>query len=185
MRIKIDMTGQKFGKLTVIRRNYPNARDGHQKWLCKCECGIEKAINRSSLMSGNTKSCGCFRKEYMSNKTRIKPGLSNMRSLIANYKKSAKNKGHSYELTEKQFAEITQQNCHYCGAKPNGIASHSKQNGDYIYNGLDRINNTKGYTIDNVVPCCKLCNYKKSDMSLQEFEDWIKKVYKKIEERNG
>ena len=53
----------------------------------------------------------------------------------------------------------------------------SGYNGIYIYNGIDRIDNNKGYTIDNIVPCCHICNQAKSSFTLQEFQDWIEKVY--------
>lgn len=50
----------------------------------------------------------------------------------------------------------------------------------YINNGIDRIDNNKGYTIDNVVPCCKMCNQAKNDYTLQEFQDWVEKIYNKM-----
>ena len=57
-----DLTGMKFNRLTVIKEN---GRDKHGKvrWLCKCECGNEITVDGASLTSGNTKSCGCFKKE--------------------------------------------------------------------------------------------------------------------------
>ena len=51
-----DLTGQKFGRLTVIKYV------GCGKWLCKCICGNEKIIRGDKLKSGNTKSCGCITK---------------------------------------------------------------------------------------------------------------------------
>ncbi len=104
-------------------------------------------------------------------------GLANMRKLIVNYKRNAKIRGIEYKLAEEQFKEITQKDCHYCGAKPNNVGKKEHYNGKYIYNGLDRTDNKKGYTTDNVVPCCKFCNFQKKDLTLQEFRDWIKKVY--------
>jgi len=105
-------------------------------------------------------------------------GVASMRELIIDYKRNSKKRGYSYELTNEQFEEITQKNCYYCGAKPNNIHKTRRHyNGDYIYNGLDRIDNSKGYTIDNIVPCCKICNFAKRNLTSQEFRNWIKKVY--------
>ena len=59
-----DLTGQKFGKLTVIERA-PN-QGGRTAWLCKCDCGNEKIVISKSLKSGNTTSCGCYHKEVVS-----------------------------------------------------------------------------------------------------------------------
>lgn len=54
----IDITNQKFGKLTVIERENNN-RHGQAMWLCKCECGNTKVVNGRDLRNGHTKSCGC------------------------------------------------------------------------------------------------------------------------------
>ena len=59
-----DLTGQVFGKLTVIERVFDSNYKGHQTlWKCKCECGNETIVGKDSLKKGQTKSCGCFRKE--------------------------------------------------------------------------------------------------------------------------
>ncbi len=59
---ELELTGQKFGKLTAIKRDgyFPNGGDCRLiGWLCKCECGNTKRVRGSSLKSGNTTSCGC------------------------------------------------------------------------------------------------------------------------------
>jgi len=169
----IDLVGKKFGRLTVLRRSYPNSKSGELKWCCKCECGKEKIIFGQNLRGGFTQSCGCLQKETTSH---LPVGLASMRLLIRDYKRGAKKRGYSYELTEEQFAEITKKDCYYCGIKPYNAYSQLHRNGDYIYNGIDRIDNTKGYTIDNVVSCCKICNHAKNKQTLQEFQDWINRV---------
>lgn len=57
-----DLTGQKFGRLTVIKRIGSN-KQREAIWLCKCECGNEKVVVGSSLRKGQTQSCGCLMKE--------------------------------------------------------------------------------------------------------------------------
>lgn len=52
----IDLTNKKFGKWTVIERGSLDT-DGHIKWICECECGIRKEVNRSSLRNGRSKGC--------------------------------------------------------------------------------------------------------------------------------
>lgn len=58
-RIRKDLTGQNFGKLVAIE---PVESDqfGNTFWLCKCACGNKKKVRASSLLAGNTKSCGCI-----------------------------------------------------------------------------------------------------------------------------
>lgn len=58
----IDITGQKYGRLTVISLSHSDKR-GERFWLCKCECGKEITASGYKLRSGNTKSCGCLQKE--------------------------------------------------------------------------------------------------------------------------
>ena len=55
-----DLTGMKFGKLTVINRMGSNKHNA-ALWLCKCECGTEKIIPSGSLLSGQSNSCGCLK----------------------------------------------------------------------------------------------------------------------------
>jgi hypothetical protein len=61
-----DMVGKKFGKLTVVKMS--DKQGIYYRYLCKCECGNTKILRGASLRSGLTKSCGCIRSEYMSNK---------------------------------------------------------------------------------------------------------------------
>lgn len=63
----IDLTGQKFGKLTVIEHyGKIEGKKGHY-WKCLCECGNEKLVEGSCLRKGNTKSCGCGKYEGFKN----------------------------------------------------------------------------------------------------------------------
>ena len=57
-----DMTGMKFGRLTIVKES---GRDKHRNtlWLCKCECGNETIVRGINLKNGRTTSCGCLRNE--------------------------------------------------------------------------------------------------------------------------
>lgn len=57
----IDLSGQRFGRLTVIKRI--GTRSTHPLWLCRCDCGKEVETTTSSLRSGHTRSCGCYQNE--------------------------------------------------------------------------------------------------------------------------
>ena len=73
---KIDLTGQPFGRLIVIRE-YGRDKHGNVLWLCRClgkngnDCGNEVVVTSDHLRSGHTKSCGCLRREQIAslNKT--------------------------------------------------------------------------------------------------------------------
>ena len=70
-----DLTGLRFGRLTVVGRekNYERITkyaDGtfyknvHARWRCRCDCGYEVIVLSGNLVSGRTKSCGCLFNEY-------------------------------------------------------------------------------------------------------------------------
>lgn len=57
-----DLIGKKFGRLKVIKKT-DMRKGGNIVWECICECGNKTLVNTSSLNSGNTKSCGCLRRD--------------------------------------------------------------------------------------------------------------------------
>lgn len=63
-----DITGYTFGRLTVINRA-DNDKNHKARWLCKCECGNEKIVIGSNLLSGRTTSCGCLTSPDLSGRT--------------------------------------------------------------------------------------------------------------------
>ena len=83
------------------------------------------------------------------------------------YKTNAKSRGLEFTLSIRDFENMWQMPCVYCGNEIETI-------------GLDRIDNTKGYTIDNVVPCCKLCNGLKKATPLNEWIDHMVKIINNI-----
>jgi hypothetical protein len=73
------------------------------------------------------------------------------------------------------FLRISQEPCHYCGSPPSNLAKQKKRT--FRYNGLDRKDSSLPHTLDNVVPCCKTCNFAKQGVGYEEFLVWIAKVY--------
>jgi hypothetical protein len=57
---KIDLTGRRFERLTVIGEAEPD-KNGHARWNCRCDCGEEKTILSTHLVRGSIRSCGCQR----------------------------------------------------------------------------------------------------------------------------
>jgi len=72
----IDITGERFGRLTVIEQN---GKLGDQiAWRCKCDCGNFTTVRSSSLRTGKTTSCGCFAKDIRSLYGAMKYGKTNV-----------------------------------------------------------------------------------------------------------
>ena len=70
--IQIDLTGQRFGRLTVLDEAKPVHSSGNllRCWRCRCDCGNELIVRQSSLRNGNTKSCGCLQRDMAAGGTR-------------------------------------------------------------------------------------------------------------------
>ena len=97
--------------------------------------------------------------------------------LYAHYQRVARNSGREWRLAEEEFRRLTKGDCHYCGAPPGNSYSLYGGTGDYEYSGIDRIDNSRGYVSDNVVPCCRVCNVAKGTMRTTEFLGWIRRVF--------
>jgi hypothetical protein len=60
---RVDITGSKYGRLTVIHQAGRSSTNGMVLWLCHCECGNQTVVHTQSLRKGRTRSCGCLRRE--------------------------------------------------------------------------------------------------------------------------
>lgn len=90
---RIDITGQRFGRLLAVKEVEKKGKE--RCWLCKCDCGNEKTVRMLALRSGNTKSCGCLQKETLT-KGRPPKDISNQQfgfltalQLVRSHKNSA------------------------------------------------------------------------------------------------
>lgn len=181
----IDLAGKKFGKLSVIRRVRVRTGAGGIRWECICDCGKKHITSGASIRQGRSKSCGCSQL--------VPPNKLEDRSLaIWQYLYSStiirrsKKREWKCDISFVVFKELSQQVCFYCGLVPSNIAAdrfNSKKNGRLTskatvrYSGLDRVDSSRGYLFDNVVPCCKYCNGAKNVMTRDEFLQFIKRVY--------
>jgi hypothetical protein len=138
----IDLTGQKFDRLTVICRA-SNNRHGCTMWLCKCDCGIEKIILGNSLRNGRTKSCGCLWKKR------------NLLSTCKTYRTWQHMHERCTNPNHPSFKEYKRKKIKICYRwsknNPKGFENFYKDVGEppSKYHSIDRINNNRGYYINN------------------------------------
>lgn len=114
----IDLTGQKFGKLTVIKRSQNKGRE--VCWQCQCDCGTTCIVTRRDLQTGHTKSCGCFKKERV-----IKYNKNEKISDL-----SGQTFGHLtalYPLNDRKYGKVIWMCSCDCGKKHKVIGSLLKQ----------------------------------------------------------
>jgi hypothetical protein len=174
----IDLTGQRFERFVVIKLDHIDKVRGAY-WLCVCDCGNKKVVTSANLKSG-TKSCGCYIKEISSINNRKGYGEAAYNTLFLSYRTRANRLNYDFEFDKVTFKEITQQNCFYCGSEPKQISKVRFDTGVYIYNGIDRVDSLKGYTIENSVPCCGQCNIAKLNHRQEDFYEWIERTYKNL-----
>ncbi|MBT1509429.1 hypothetical protein KIP88_02845 [Bradyrhizobium sp. SRL28] len=170
------MTGERYGKLVVIERDRMSV-----KWLCRCDCGNEKLFNPSTLQ--NIKSCGCGPRGNFAGvkrgpnlKARLPKGEAAFNRVFHAHKTNAKVRKLEQSLTREQFKKLCSGNCVYCDAPPSTV-SKAKHSGDtFVRNGVDRWDNSKGYTVENSVSCCTICNYGKKQMSGEEWLAYLDRL---------
>lgn len=105
-------------------------------------------------------------------------GLASKNRLIKKYQKAAKERGFSFKLDAARFYKLAQSECYYCGSPPSNVfRNNNKRKGFYIHSGIDRKNNSIGYTKANSVACCKTCNFSKNKLSEKSFLDMVEKIY--------
>ncbi len=176
-----DWTGQKYYRLTFIKPTSKRKNiSGSIFWEARCDCGNKTYLLPNTAKSGATRSCGCIKEESYS----IIGGVRKLHPKISSARKHWRQ---SYKDCDfNLFLTISQKPCHYCGSLPQRKTNYNrkessvyqKQNGDFVYNGLDRIDNSKDHTSDNIVPCCWPCNWMKRTLSSDAFLTHIEKIYK-------
>lgn len=164
-----NLTGQRFGKLTVIRR-LPEARRRNPQWLCHCECGND-VVARSGNLKRYQRSCGCC-----PGSNRLPEGEACKRALLRQYKSAARGRGLEFSISDAEARNIFDASCFYCATPPARVVVHPEYNGRFIASGIDRVDNKKGYVPDNCVPCCGTCNLAKREMTVDEFLEWAHRL---------
>lgn len=179
----IDYTGIQFPTFKVIK--YIGKTKRHN-WMCLCQCGTYFRSTSAMIQNNEKKSCGCLKYTGIHKNQKFDEKDAAYRAKATSYKASAKHRKLIFELSIDEAVKFLKGDCYYCGIKPSTnfnlknkrINKHKSQlNAHVLYNGLDRINNFKGYTIKNTVSCCAKCNYMKLTMTKQEFLNQIQKIY--------
>ncbi len=173
----VNLTGQRFGKLLVLRQHGRNHR-GQASWLCQCDCGKQKVVVGSQLREPRpgkyrTGSCGCSQFNL-----RVPPS----KYVWFNYRCCAQRTGRAFELSPEELAKIISKDCAYCGKPPSlplnrhQVRKHPDSR-KFRYNGIDRIDNEKGYVKGNLAPCCVACGEMKSDKTLEAFLSQVEAIH--------
>jgi hypothetical protein len=144
------------------------------------KCNIECTQRAEEIKRRGTLCKKCKLKENSNNEFYNK----DLELTCANILKSRLNKryikrGLTCTLSGQEILKLVKDKCHYCGTEHSNNMLYNQPNFKYnfIHNGIDRIDSTKGYIQGNVVSCCKTCNVSKMNMGYQEFIKHITKIY--------
>ena len=179
IKVRIDLTGQKFGKLTVEKLIGKNGRN--IIWECRCECGNIVKVDRGNLRNGHTKSCGCLKhRECSESKTWQGYKEISLRTWSDIKNKAASRKDpqkREFSITiEEAWQKFEDQNrkCALSGL----TLSLKATKGFYSEKtaSLDRIDSTKGYISGNIQWIHKTLNAMKRDYSDECFIEFCKLV---------
>jgi 5-methylcytosine-specific restriction endonuclease McrA len=92
------------------------------------------------------------------------------------YTDSASKRKLSFDLSKDQFRHLTSSPCHYCGSRPTMIKMRHNDWTSYVFNGVDRVDNQKGYSLDNCVACCRTCNRGKGAWGYDYWVNYLKQL---------
>lgn len=187
----------RIGKLLIQKElsdRHKAGRQFYRQFQCLCDCGNICTFNTHQFSQHKVASCGCHVKFLLRNNSRKDVGHSSYNYLWNRLKANAKIRNYSVDINFTDFKFITSQNCYFCGEKPRlfnyyfnkdksprrgqeSISEETKNISWIKVNGIDRIDNMLGYSINNCVPCCSQCNQAKMDNSLTDFKSWLNRIY--------
>jgi hypothetical protein len=103
-------------------------------------------------------------------------------TLYGKYRYRARSRNIVFLITKEEFLNVAVQDCYLCGEKPKcKLSDYQYKSGCYfVYNSVDRVDNSLGYISGNIMPCCKKCNAMKSALSEDDFKSHIKRIAKHI-----
>jgi len=158
--VEVNAWALRLGTTEALWRNWSKA---HLISILRCF-----KIFAGGVTIGNT-----FRsKQY----TRTKNKKHLVRQLFCKYAYKARIREIEFKLTFEQFKVLIFKNCYLCGSPPSNLAKRKSIQGQLFYSGIDRLDNSKGYIIENVRPACHKCNAMKSSMTMGGFKKQIKKI---------
>jgi len=141
-------------------------------FLCHC---WKEFVARSVWFTDYWKLRSCWCNQVYTTKT---PFVSLLKAAVLRIKIAAKKRNHEWWLKEEEAIALIKSPCCYCWNKwSNTISRSNSMSKTLFYNGIDRIDSSKWYIINNVAPCCKYCNRSKNDMSVKDFKEYIKNTY--------
>lgn len=176
--------GKIYNKIKVLSYSHSvkigkNTRNYYNVECLNCN---QNSIVREDRFSNKVKNSSC---KYCSQNLAIKnikaKSETVFKNLYTRYKYNAKIRNYIFNIDYDVFKKLVIENCHYCNSEPVETLKSkniNKSNEVIKHNGLDRVDNEKGYVELNVVPCCGICNIMKRNLGYEDFLSHIFKINK-------
>lgn len=168
------INGKRFGKLTAIKRVRSPLRAVY--YLCRCDCGATSVVKKQNLQLGNTKSCGCLHFRKASEHKDWKGYGEISGDFVGTIRRNAKARGIKFDLSTKFLWELfvkQDRRCAYSNVELVFPTSGKSRDGTA---SLDRKDNTKNYSKNNVQWVHKDVNLMKRTMTEEVFLDFCKRI---------
>lgn len=154
---KIELEGKKIGKLMVIKLlNKKRSYNRSKLWLCQCDCGKTVEMRTYALNKRGTLSCGCYRLDKISNNCGKISGV-----WYGCIKRNAEKRNLKFDVSMEFLDNLLKKQDYKCAISGLPIKIHMGRKTKITTASLDRIDNTKPYTEDNVQFLHKHINYMK------------------------
>ena len=113
------------------------------------------------------------------NRNRMASDLFCQKRIFEQYRSDAKFRKLPFAVSFDHFIKYLSQPCYYCGEKETCTYTDPRNKERKLkYNGIDRMDNSKGYVYENLLPCCRVCNWMKKGMTLEDFLLHMYKIFR-------
>lgn len=152
---------KKRGRQAEVVQRTPN-------WRVRClGCGEERTLGWQGLRMKGCGPCTWRTRKYSASRA----ASARIRSA---FRTGAVRRGYEWALDDATVEALIFSACHYCGTKGGNTIRRKDRDGTPTrYNGIDRMDNSRGYVAGNVVPCCGQCNRAKGTLTYEAFTGWV------------
>lgn len=173
----IVLPGQRFGRRVTQRFHSKGTLPETLKvgkWECTCDCGVICYVRTADLIGG-VGMCKLCSNRANTRYTILPDQGAVWNKILLQIKRGASERGILMLLPDDDIRKLVMQECFYCGDRSSNRSTSTR--GDYIEcNGIDRVDNARGYTKDNCVPCCSRCNTIKMHYPINELLERLERI---------
>lgn len=172
---KIDITGQRFGK--VVALYYDGSRNTYRYYMCQCDCGNRKSIKSRLLIRGETKSCGCDWRLSNKNHNGWRGYGDIPKDFFSTIKRGAKSRDIKFDITIEYLWDLFIKQDKKCALSGLELSfSKTRKDTKSKSVSIDRIDSNIGYVKDNVQWVHKIVNIMKNKLDEQDFIFYCNKI---------